>query len=52
MTSLRRPSAAMPGSRNVPGSTIRPPLPGDAVKKRDARKSKVGEKIKKRLSMR
>ena len=52
MTSLRRPSQAIPRSQPNPALTARPPQPGDPVAKRDARKSKVGDKIKKRMSMR
>jgi hypothetical protein len=53
MASLRRPSLAIPKNEAPPiQSTARPPLPGDAIQKRDARKSKVGDKIKKRISMR
>ncbi|KAK8843984.1 hypothetical protein IAR55_006777 [Kwoniella newhampshirensis] len=57
MASLRRPSAAIPrgqGHASGPlGSAPRPPpMPEDGGRKRDARKSKVGDKIKKRLSMR
>nr|XP_019049686.1 exocyst complex component EXO84 [Kwoniella bestiolae CBS 10118]OCF28616.1 exocyst complex component EXO84 [Kwoniella bestiolae CBS 10118] len=55
MASLRRPSAAIHKTQNDRGpiqSGPRPPLPGDNDKKRDARKSKVGDKIRKRMSMR
>jgi hypothetical protein len=53
MASLRRPSAAIPGSKNQPQSVrVRPPLPENAIKRKDARRSKVGEKIRNRLSTR
>ncbi|KAL7421281.1 exocyst complex component exo84 [Cryptotrichosporon argae] len=53
MASLRRPSQAVNATRPPQQSGPRPPLPSDAVdQRRDARKSRVGEKIKKRLSMR
>ncbi|KAK6906113.1 hypothetical protein I203_100096 [Kwoniella mangroviensis CBS 8507] len=55
MASLRRPSAAIPkgqGDRGPIQSGPRPALPGDHDKKKDARKSKVGDKIRKRMSMR
>ncbi|WVF65465.1 hypothetical protein IAT40_000193 [Kwoniella sp. CBS 6097] len=54
MASLRRPSAAIQrGQAHGPShSGPRPPLPGDADKKKNARKSKVGDKIRKRMSMR
>nr|XP_018259262.1 exocyst complex component EXO84 [Kwoniella dejecticola CBS 10117]OBR81420.1 exocyst complex component EXO84 [Kwoniella dejecticola CBS 10117] len=55
MASLRRPSAAIPKGQGGHGpiqSGPRPPMPGDHEKKRDARKSKVGDKIRKRMSMR
>ncbi|EIW66056.1 hypothetical protein TREMEDRAFT_41093 [Tremella mesenterica DSM 1558] len=48
MTSLRRPSAAVRAPPPPQGS--RPPADND--RRRDARKSKVGDAIKKRLSMR
>lgn len=51
MASLRRPSAAIPrGPASVQfDREARPPLPSD---NKQNRMSKVGEKIKKRLSMR
>ncbi|OCF35643.1 exocyst complex component EXO84 [Kwoniella heveanensis BCC8398] len=54
MASLRRPSAAIQrGQAHGPSqSGPRPPLPGDDDKKKNARKSKVGDKIRKRMSMR
>lgn len=53
MASLRRPSQAISRpQQQSQQTTLRPPMPGDAVAKRDARKSKVGDKIKKRMSMR
>ncbi|ORY33088.1 hypothetical protein BCR39DRAFT_521150 [Naematelia encephala] len=52
MASLRRPSQAIPGGAR-PVSNSRPPLPSDAPsRKQDARKSKVGDKIRKRMSTR
>ncbi|WWC91120.1 uncharacterized protein L201_006061 [Kwoniella dendrophila CBS 6074] len=55
MASLRRPSAAIQkgqGNHGLIQSGPRPPLPSDHEKKRDARKSTVGDKIRKRMSMR
>ncbi|WVQ74291.1 hypothetical protein IAR50_003888 [Cryptococcus sp. DSM 104548] len=54
MASLRRPSAAPPrGSNSGPiQSGPRPSLPSDPGNQKHKRRSKVGDKIKKRLSMR
>ncbi|WWC73016.1 uncharacterized protein I206_106981 [Kwoniella pini CBS 10737] len=51
MASLRRPSAAIPKGQGNDGGP-RPPVPSMNEKKKDARKSKVGDKIRKRMSMR
>ena len=53
MASLRRPSAA-PRGQAAQVDSRRPPLPNNAQTqaKREARKSRVGDKIKKRMSMR
>ncbi|KAK4683859.1 exocyst complex component 8, partial [Tremellales sp. Uapishka_1] len=50
MASLRRPSAAIKPGSGTSRQSASLPRPDD--RQRDARKSKVGEKIKKRLSMR
>lgn len=50
MASLRRPSMAVRPGQPPPG--VRPPIPETKEKKRDARKSRVGDAIKKRMSMR
>ncbi|WRT69149.1 uncharacterized protein IL334_006133 [Kwoniella shivajii] len=55
MASLRRPSAAIQRGQGNHGpiqSGPRPPVPVEIDKKKDARKSKVGDKIRKRMSMR
>ncbi|ORX39188.1 hypothetical protein BD324DRAFT_618768 [Kockovaella imperatae] len=49
MTSLRRPSAAVGRPES---QAIDPRRPSNAPSNRDARKSRVGDKIKKRMSMR
>ena len=53
MSSLRRPSQVLTKAQaQSVKESLRPPLPDDAVQKRDARKSKIGDRIKKRMSMR
>ena len=54
MASLRRPSQLPSRTHGQPtqSNSKPPPLPENAVAKKDARKSRVGDRIKKRLSMR
>lgn len=59
MASLRRPSQAIPRSQQQHphfaqqnDNTLRPPLPPNAAASAQKRKSRVGDKIKKRMSMR